>query len=168
MEPELPHVSTKRVLTHTWEQLSPKQLQLGRRAAVQYAYQLEMNQQWYPNPKSFQVFLDIYEIDASIQPYIQNLVDTLIKNVQCIDNLVSSSSTHWKFSRISKVDLAVLRICTAECFLRPHLAPDIIIAEAVEIAKSFGSERSGSFVHGVLNTIVKKASTINVENTKLI
>jgi len=151
--------NTKTDLNQTekiWEQLTPKQLQIGRRATVQYAYQLEMNQQWYPNPTTLQVFLKNYQVESFIQTYVQALINTLLKHHEHIDDLVSTNSTHWKFSRISKVDLAVLRVCTAELFLRPHLAPDIIISEAVEIAKSFGTERSGPFVHGVLNTIVKK------------
>jgi N utilization substance protein B len=71
-----------------------------------------------------------------------------------IDATIAAAAPEWPLAKINKLDLAVLRVATYE--LRESDTPaKVVIDEAVEIAKRYGAESSGSFVNGVLGTILK-------------
>ena len=72
-----------------------------------------------------------------------------------IDNKIKSSATAWPIDKLNKIDLAILRLAIYEID-QENTPPKVIIDEAVELAKEFGSENSPSFVNGVLGTIYKK------------
>lgn len=74
-----------------------------------------------------------------------------------IDGIISESLKNWKFDRISLVDRSILRLGTYEIFFSQTPVPHpVVINEAVELAKRYGTEESGSFVNGVLDAIRKK------------
>ena len=135
--------------------LSPTQIRQARRFAVQLVYQLDLNQQLFADDRTFQVFFNQFQVSAEEQSFVHWAVSRTLARLADIDALVSKSSTHWKISRIAKVDLAVLRICSLELMERADTAVDIIIADAVEIGKEFGSGNSSSFINGVLDSIMK-------------
>lgn len=83
------------------------------------------------------------------------LAKTTIENISQIDSLIKNSATEWPISKINKIDLAILRLAISE-LLNQDTPQKVVIDEAVELAKSFGSESSPSFVNGVLGTVLKK------------
>lgn len=70
------------------------------------------------------------------------------------DEVIHQSAPEWPLAKINKLDLAVLRVATEE-IMSSDTPPKVVIDEAVEIAKTYGTESSGSFVNGVLGTILK-------------
>ena len=135
--------------------LSPTQIRQARRFSVQLVYQLDLNQALFADDRTFQVFFNQFQVPSEEHSFIQWAVNRTLARLTDIDALVSKCSTHWKISRIAKVDLAVLRICSLELMERSDTAVDIIIADAVEIGKEFGSGNSSSFINGVLDSIMK-------------
>lgn len=87
-------------------------------------------------------------------------VDTLkglTSHIEEIDRIITESVKNWKFERISLVDKSILRLGTYEIFFSNFTTPlPVIINEAVELAKKFGTDESGAFVNGVLDAIRKK------------
>ncbi len=78
----------------------------------------------------------------------------IISDLTNIDKLISTNAPKWPLDKINKVDLAILRCAIWE--ISNKTAPSkVIIDEAVELAKEFGTETSHSFVNGVLGSIVK-------------
>ncbi|EKD79929.1 MAG: transcription antitermination protein NusB [uncultured bacterium] len=71
-----------------------------------------------------------------------------------VDPTISLAAPEWPLSKINKIDLAILRVATDE-LLHSDTPPKVVIDEAVEIAKTYGTESSASFVNGVLGTILK-------------
>lgn len=82
----------------------------------------------------------------------------IISNLGKIDSLITKSAPEWPIDQINRLDLAVLRLAIFELQIAKIEPPKVIIDEAVELAKEFGSESSPSFVNGVLGTVLKKAS----------
>ncbi|MBE5808684.1 MAG: transcription antitermination factor NusB [Clostridiales bacterium] len=80
------------------------------------------------------------------------MFDETIAHVDEIDRLVSANLHGWSLERISKVDLAILRLGTAE-MLYAGLAPGIAISEALLLADEFSGDRSRAFINGVLGSI---------------
>ena len=77
------------------------------------------------------------------------------ENIEKIDELLSQNSKDWKVSRMASIDRNILRLAIYELFFAPEkLQPGIIINEAVELAKSYGTDDSASFVNGILAKLV--------------
>lgn len=84
----------------------------------------------------------------------------VLNHLPAIDLALASAAPDWPLNKINKLDLAVLRQATYE-LLYTDTPPKVIIDEAVEIAKLYGSDNSGSFVNGVLGTILERQSHDN-------
>ncbi|MEY4223476.1 MAG: transcription antitermination protein NusB [Actinomycetota bacterium] len=72
-----------------------------------------------------------------------------------IDELIAERSSGWRLDRMPTLDLIVLRIATFELLHRPDVPTAVVLNEAVELAKRFGTDDSGRFVNGVLATMAR-------------
>lgn len=86
------------------------------------------------------------------QKYLPDLVKIINKNKIEIDDIIQKSAPTWPIENLNKIDLAILRLAVYE-LKEGQVPPKVIIDEAVELAKEFGSENSASFINGVLGTI---------------
>ena len=82
------------------------------------------------------------------------LAEEVIKNKASLDKLIEKAAPSWPASKLNKIDLAILRLAVYE-LKKGETPPKVIIDEAVELAKEYGSESSSSFINGVLGTIYK-------------
>lgn len=89
--------------------------------------------------------------DAEARQYAQTLVAGVVTARDELDELLRTASTNWRLERMARTDRNVLRIATWE--LRAGEPRAIVIDEAVELAKRFGTEESGAFVNGVLTKV---------------
>lgn len=89
------------------------------------------------------------------QPFCQETKEILSHKDE-IDQQIAQCAPEWPVERINKVDLAILRLAIFELLLLKKEPPKVIIDEAIELAKEFGSENSPAFVNGVLGTIYEK------------
>jgi len=87
--------------------------------------------------------------------FVNNLIDGVILNLDEIDNYITKYATEWPLSQITIVDRNILRIGVYELIYNQDIPSKVAINEAIEIAKTFGSEASGKFVNGVLGAIYK-------------
>ena len=71
--------------------------------------------------------------------------------LQIDDELRSAIEQRWDVARLAATDRAVLRVAVAELLARPGSPARVVLDEAIEIARTFGSEESGRFVNGVLD-----------------
>ncbi|MDR1955822.1 MAG: transcription antitermination factor NusB [Treponema sp.] len=83
------------------------------------------------------------------------LVTGTIEHIKAVDRTIRSHILHWDFSRVNRVDLAVLRMSTYALMYQQDVSPSIIINEAIGISKEFGTDDSYRFVNGVLDSIRK-------------
>jgi len=77
------------------------------------------------------------------------------RNLKAIDEAIAKASTHWKLYRLASVDRNLLRVATFELLFEPDTPPEVVIDEAVEIARRYSNDTSPSFVNGVLDVIAK-------------
>lgn len=95
-------------------------------------------------------FLFAWEFQKKTSSQIKNIIDNLPE----IDVLIKKSAPAWPIDQISKIDLAILRLGIYELEFEKKEPIKVIIDEAVELAKEFGSENSKSFINGVLGNIL--------------
>jgi N utilization substance protein B len=95
-----------------------------------------------------------------VKQFTVQITEGVYHNVREIDQLVEGHSTHWKISRMSVVDRNILRMGVFELLYCPDIPASVTINEAIEIAKRFGTDESGSFVNGVLDHIAKELKKV--------
>lgn len=78
------------------------------------------------------------------------------ENVAQCDELITSSTIRWQFSRLSPVDRSILRLAVHQLKFCPEIPPKVVINEAIELAKRYSTDKSGPFVNGVLDAVLKK------------
>jgi N utilization substance protein B len=79
----------------------------------------------------------------------------VIKNLAGIDLLITQAAPERPLDKINKLDLAILRLAVYELTLEPNTPPKVVVNEAVELAKDYGSDSSPGFINGVLGKIIK-------------
>src|SRR5512146_161945 len=82
------------------------------------------------------------------------LVVKILKQKAKIDKEIQAAAPQWPLDKLNKIDLAILRLAVYE-LENEDTPPKVVIDEAVELAKEYGSESSSSFINGVLGTIYK-------------
>jgi transcription antitermination protein NusB len=136
----------------------------SREMAVQLLFQYQFHGQFRTQPQGqesdgkdlLKKFVTDFEIESEIADYGGTLFLGVLDQIEKIDEVIQAHSAHWKVSRMGLVDLSVMRVAVYEMkFVTPALQPNIVINEAVEIAKKFGSTESGSFVNGILDHIAR-------------
>ena len=88
--------------------------------------------------------------------YINSIIEGIQEKVESIDEAIEAETVGWKINRLPKVDLAVLRLGIFELLYRDDIPEAVTINECVDIAKHYSTENSGTFINGVLSTIMKK------------
>ena len=85
--------------------------------------------------------------------FANKIVSSFANQRDEVDGMIRSSSHHWRLERMPVVDRNVLRVAIVELREMSDIPKRVTLNEAVELAKRFGSESSGSFVNGVLDRI---------------
>ncbi|HLL25956.1 MAG TPA: transcription antitermination factor NusB [Kofleriaceae bacterium] len=93
------------------------------------------------------------EIEAPAQLFARELVAAATERTREIDELITSSSKNWRIDRMSRVDRNILRLGACELLAFKDVPVKVVINEAVELAKRFGTAESSAFVNGVLDRI---------------
>ena len=84
--------------------------------------------------------------------FMERMFNGVVENAAEIDRRIEENARGWKLERISRVDLAILRLATCE-LMQGRTPQAVVINEAVEMARQYSGEKSPQFVHGVLGSI---------------
>ena len=98
-------------------------------------------------------FCGNFQPPKKVLPFFLTLVKGVLENRIEIDTLIEGSSKNWKISRMSCVDRNVMRIAVYEMRYYGDIPPKVSINEAVDVGKKFGTEESGAFINGIMDSI---------------
>ena len=94
--------------------------------------------------------------DEKTRKYVKDAIDGIDKNEKdIIENIEKNLKQDWKISRISKMDLSILKLAIYE-IKYTDVPYKVAINEAVELAKKYGEDKSKNFVNGILASVVKE------------
>ena len=99
--------------------------------------------------------------DPEGRAYADDAVRGVAADLGRVDEVIRKASTNWRLERMARVDRNVLRLGTWELLLLPDVPRAVILDEAVELAKRFGSEESGAFVNGVLDRVATDVGRVD-------
>lgn len=134
----------------------------ARELALQALYQIDLRDD-AERAITLAGFWAHFDPEGEASTFARELVDGVLAARDRIDVLIEATATHWKLSRLSRVDLNLLRLATFELFGCPEIPASVTLNEAVEIARRFGSAESPAFVNGVLDQI---AGSLGVKEAK--
>jgi N utilization substance protein B len=100
-------------------------------------------------------FESLEEPKEEDKQYLKIRFHLILDKIAEIDKTLEEISSGWKLNRMGKVDLTVMRIAIFEILFDDSIPNKVAVNEAVEIAKKFGGDSSGSFVNGVLAKLLK-------------
>ena len=101
-------------------------------------------------------FAGVGPIPVKAVEYAQSLVRGTLANLDEIDRLIRQQADHWRLERMPAVDRNILRLAVYEFLYEQDVPKIVVMDEAIELAKTFGSEQSSSFVNGLLDGLLKQ------------
>ncbi len=124
---------------------------VSREQALQALFYMDMHRDPVEDPVG--LFCRCFSQDQPTEPFFHRLVDGVQAQQAAIDGVIEQFSNNWKLSRMSCVDRNVLRIAVFELLYCDDIPPKVSINEAIDVGKRFGTEESGAFINGILDSI---------------
>lgn len=125
----------------------------ARESAMKLLYQMEVNSDF--TERALEIFLDSFQFNEGETIYIEDAINTIIPNMETIDEHIEKNIESWDIDRLARVDLSILRIAIYELLYRGDIPVQVSINEAIEIAKEFSTEESSRFINGILGGFVR-------------
>lgn len=94
-------------------------------------------------------------VASHARDFARLLIAGTVENVETIDQHIRKQLYHWDFTRLARVDLAILRVSVYALLFQSEIPASVTIDEAIDIAREFGGEESYRFVNGVLDGVRK-------------
>jgi len=123
----------------------------GREYALQALYAVEMNPAG--SREALRLFWEQHKGSVTARLFADELLSGILANKSSLDETIAVKSANWSITRMSRIDLSILRMAVFELLYRDDIPKNVTINEAIEIAKKFGSEESPAFVNGILDEI---------------
>jgi len=126
----------------------------ARELAMQALYQLDVQ-----GPDILGLLSQFFienETDGAVRKLAWDWTKGTWENLARCDELIVDSTIKWQLSRLSLVDKNILRLAVYQLKFCPDVPAKVVINEAIELAKKFGSDKSAPFVNGVLDAVLKK------------
>lgn len=99
------------------------------------------------------------EIKSLDEKYIKSVLEGIVEKVVSIDEYIVKYSKDWSIDRMSKIDLAILRVAIYEILYKDDIPSSVSINEAVELAKKYSHEDASSFINGILGSVYIESNT---------
>lgn len=130
----------------------------SRDIAMKLLFEMSINKESYKTIlENFKENTDMDLKDVDIE-YITRILGGVEQNISDIDSKIEKHLVNWKLYRLSKIDLAILRMCTYEIFYESDIPGKVSVNEGVELAKKYSEEKSFQFINGVLDRMIKDNS----------
>lgn len=123
----------------------------GRELALQALYQFEIRGEEVV--EELQSFCKEYAKDADVYEFAISLINGSLPVIKELDEKIASVAENWDIHRMAVIDRNILRLAVYELLYRDDIPPKVSINEAIDLAKRYSTENSGTFVNGVLDKI---------------
>jgi transcription antitermination protein NusB len=127
----------------------------ARERALQALYQIDVAATGLDEALS-RFWKSFEPVEKEVRDLAEQLVRGVAEHRRDLDEAIEAVSTHWRLDRMAKVDRNVLRLAAYELIHRPDVPVRVVINEAIELGKKYGSESSGAFVNGVLDKVAQQ------------
>jgi N utilization substance protein B len=132
----------------------------AREYALQLLFQLDIRKE-KPTVTLFKRFWADEDPDDEVRDFAEEIVRGTFKQLRTINGKILACAKNWTLERMATVDRNVLRLATYEILYRMDIPPSVTINEAIELAKKYGTDESGAFVNGILDSVARMAGKVD-------
>lgn len=126
--------------------------------AIQFLYQCECSRLFHFSGAHFSLFADHFKLPVAATYRTSALVRGIIENQDTLDRTIEKYSKNWKMGRMPTTDRYILRIASYE-LMEGETPYKVVINEAIDLAKRYGTKDSGAFVNAVLDRLATDGET---------
>jgi N utilization substance protein B len=108
-----------------------------------------------------------HQAELEVKAFAEGLVEGVMRERSALDLIIAGSADNWRIERMAVVDRNILRVAVYELAWLPDTPPVVVLDEAIEVGKKFGSEQSGSFINGILDAVRKRIERGEVPAARL-
>ncbi len=101
-------------------------------------------------------FEDLQKSKANTREFATKILRGTVDHLSEIDDMIQAQAENWRLSRLAVVDRNIIRMSVYEFMHETDTPKLVIIDEAIEIAKKFGTQKSSQFINGILDGILKR------------
>lgn len=123
----------------------------SRELAMQALFYMDMSRN--DSKELLDRFCESFNPSSETLPFFLKLVKGVMHTRPEVDAIIERFSSNWKLSRMPAVDRNVMRIAVYELLCCPDIPYKVSLNEAIDIGKKFGTEESGAFINGILDSI---------------
>lgn len=126
-----------------------------RREGRETAIQLLFSRDFTPSGAEHEIegFFDIHSAGPKVRQHATELYEGVVSHLEAIDHRLAGCLENFSLGRLAGVDRNILRLAIYEMFHRTDVPPVVVINEAIEISKRFGTPDSSRFVNGILDRL---------------
>jgi N utilization substance protein B len=123
----------------------------ARELAMQALFCMDMTRD--ASEEMLQRFCSNFNPPLKVRVFFEQLVSGVMQFRSLIDNLIARFSRNWNLQRMSCVDRNIMRVAVYEILFCEEIPSKVSINEAVDIGKKYGTEESGAFINGILDSV---------------
>jgi N utilization substance protein B len=123
----------------------------SRELAMQALFYMDVNQN--DSDELLERFCLNFNFSKKARPFFLKLIKGVIQAKPEIDSIIETYSDNWKINRMACVDRNIMRIAVYELLYCQDIPSKVSINEAIDVGKKFGTEESGAFINGILDSI---------------
>ena len=136
----------------------------ARECALQMLFQIDLT--GVAPADVFRTFWRTQNVEQSVRSFSEQLVLGVYEEREATDRLIAGAADRWKLDRMPVVDRNVLRMAVYELLQQPETPAAVVIDEAIEVAKKFGSAESGGFINGILDAVRRRVERGRVDDRR--
>jgi N utilization substance protein B len=133
----------------------------SRELAMQALFSMDMSQNG--SKDKLERFCDNFTPSSKTLSFFLQLVQGVLHTRTEIDAVIERYSNNWKLNRMSCVDRNIMRVAVYELLCCQDIPYKVSINEAIDIGKKFGTEESGAFINGILDSIRRAMDNKDVD-----
>jgi N utilization substance protein B len=126
----------------------------ARELALQMLYQFDLSSN--PPQQIVDTFEELQKSKPNTREFATKIFHGTIENLEKIDEMIAAQADNWRISRMAVVDRNIIRMSIYELLNETDTPKLVIIDEAIEIGKKFGTQKSSQFINGILDGILKR------------
>lgn len=131
----------------------------GREAALRLLYQIDASGD--PSAQARADFWSAHGNNIGESQFADSLVDAVLAKVDQLDVEIDAALDNWQLDRLARVDLLVLRLAVCELLDPGDVPAEVIIDEAIEIARTYSDPDSCKFINGVLDRVAREHGLVD-------
>jgi len=128
---------------------------MSRKKSREYAFRLVFEKFFHDNDDLFELANEDIVLDDNDKQFVNSLIGGINEHYEGIVKIIKDNVSGYELERVYKVDLAILVLAVYELKYEEDAIPSIVINEAVELSKKYSTDKSYSFINGVLAKVVK-------------